>query len=56
MSKRSLQIEYSICNNCVRNGFSGAIGGRPTLAYMVSNGRYTRLTTSSTISRMVRSG
>ena len=51
---RSLRIEYSIC---ARNNFSsGAIDGRPTLAYMVSNRRDKRLSTSSTMSRMVHSG
>jgi len=56
MSSRTLRIEYSICSNCARNNFSGAIDGRPTLAYIVSNRRDKRLSTSSTISRMVRSG
>jgi len=41
---------------CLRNNFSGAIDGRPTQAYMVSNRRDNRLATSSTISRMVRRG
>ena len=36
---RSLRIEYSIGSNCARNSFSGATEGRPTRAYIVSNGR-----------------
>jgi hypothetical protein len=28
--QRSLRIEYSICNNCARNSFSGGVDGRPT--------------------------
>jgi hypothetical protein len=34
-----LRIEYSICSNCARNSFSGAIDGRPTRAYIVSKRR-----------------
>ena len=56
ISNRSLRIEYSICSNWPRNSFSGAIDGRPALAYIVSNRRDNRASTSSTMVRMARSG
>jgi hypothetical protein len=37
--QQSFAAEYSICSNWVRNSFSGAIDGRPTRAYIVSNRR-----------------
>ena len=52
----SLRIEYSICNNCARNSFSGAIDGRPSLAYIRSNCGDSARRTSSTIVRTTRSG
>jgi len=37
-SRRSLRTEYNICSNCARNNCSGGIDGRPTFAYILSNG------------------
>ena len=48
--------EYSICSSCARNHFSGAIDGRPTLAYIASNCPDNWVSASSTMARMARSG
>ena len=52
ISKRSLQIEYSICNNCARSSCSGGIDGLSTFAYIASNRRDSCLSTSSTMARI----
>jgi hypothetical protein len=54
ISSRSLRIEYNICTTSARSNFSGAIDGRPWLAYMRSNSPDKEPSTSSTIERTAR--
>jgi hypothetical protein len=52
LESRSLRMEYNICTTSARSSFSGAIDGRPSLAYMRSNSRDNERSTSSTIVRI----
>jgi hypothetical protein len=53
---RSLRTVYSTGSSSARNSFSGAIDGRPPLAYSSSKRDPNSLSAASTITRTVRSG
>ena len=48
---RWLCTEYSACNRSARNNFSGAIDGRPVLAYSLLNRGCSSLNASSVMAR-----
>jgi hypothetical protein len=52
----SILTEYSISSNCARNNFSGAINGRPLLAYISSKLADSFAKAISAISRIARNG
>jgi hypothetical protein len=56
INSRSLRTEYSTCRRSARSNFSGAIDGRPVLAYSLLNRGYSFLNASSVTTRRRRKG